>query len=178
MKNKRVIPALVLLAALFFAQPAAAKEKPAADKRNKTFKSDLDADAKFEVIQVIPAVDLAGETQVKIAKRDRTEIGNFSVPGKFSRLEIIDLNEDGYKQMAVYCAGENGFTNLAVYNLKNGRLSKVFAAGSSYGIDTDFRSVLARIRVGRQCKVADRNSYTDIPEWDVWIWSGEKFIKQ
>jgi hypothetical protein len=177
MKNKFVFFILFLLFSAVIAPRADAGDKSAKDKRPKVYKSDLDADTKLEEIDVESAGELSKETKITLFKKDRSVIGSFNVPGIFNRLEIVDLSEDGYKQVAVFCVGEGAYTNLAIYALKNGKLSKVFAAGSSCGIETTFRPALSRIKIGRETKTADSVSYTDIPEWDIWVWSGERFIK-
>jgi hypothetical protein len=148
------------------------------DDPSKVYKSDLDNDAKIEIISVDPASGAGKETRVTVTRRDHTNAGSFTVPGLFKKLEIIDLNEDGYKQIAVYSRGDDGSANLVIYSFKNNEFSRVFAAGSKHGIDTDFHSALGRVRIGRQRRVTNGPSYTDIPEWDVWVWSGEKFIRE
>jgi hypothetical protein len=180
MRNKPAVIIVFLLLSVFTASQAYAWKKAAKDKQPKTYKSDLDADTKQENISVDSASTADGETKItisRITKRDQTVIGSFTVRGIFNRLEIVDLNEDGYKQIAVFCVGDGAYTNLALYSLKNGKLSKIFAAGSSCGIETNFRPGLSRIKVGREIKIENGVSYTDIPEWDAWVWSGERFIK-
>jgi len=175
MWNKRL---LFLLLAVLVVQPAEAKDKAALEKRPKIYKIDLDGDSKIEIIRIDAASLADKETRVVVKRKDSADMGSFAVPGIFNKLELIDLNEDGCKQIAVYCAGEANYTNLAIYSFKNNKLSRIFSAGSNCGMDTDFRSVLARIKIGRQRRIEKGNSYTDIPEWDVWVWSGERFIRE
>jgi hypothetical protein len=175
MWNKKL---LFLLLAVLIAQPAIAKDKAVLDKRPKTYKIDLDGDSKIEIIRIEDASAADKETKVIVTRKDSADIGSFMVPGIFNKLELIDLSEDGCKQIAVYCAGKDNYTNLAIYSFKNNKFSRVFSAGSNCGMDTDFRSVLARVKIGRQRRIEKGNSYTDIPEWDVWVWSGERFIRE
>jgi hypothetical protein len=169
---------LFLLLAVLIAQPAAAKDKAALGKQPKSYKIDLDGDSKTEIIRIEAASAADKQTKVIVTRKDSVDMGSFTVPGTFNKLELIDLNEDGCKQIAVYCAGKDNYTNLAIYSFKNNKLSRIFSAGSNCGMDTDFRTVLARVKIGRQRRIEKGNSYTDIPEWDVWVWSGERFIKE
>ncbi len=175
---KRGLVTLFLFLTVLFMQGAEAKNKAASDNPPKVYKSDLDNDAKIEIISVNPISGAGKETRVTVTRRDHSDAGGFTVLGLFKKLEIIDLNEDGYKQIAVYSRSDDGFTNLVIYSFKNNEFSRVFSVGSKYGIDTDFHSSLSRIMVGKQRRVTDGPSYTDIPEWDVWVWSGEKFIRE
>lgn len=176
--NPAALLLLCLVLAALPAQITEAKDKAVQDKHPKVYKSDLDADAKNETItiEVIPGSD--NHTRISVVSRGNTEAASFTVPGIFDKLELIDLKEDGYKQLAVYSSGKDHYANLAIYGFKNSKLSKIFAAASNCGIDTDFSSVLSRIKVGRQRKIENSYSSTDIPEWDVWVWSGEKFIRE
>ena len=167
---------MLLLA--FGSQPAFAKGRPAADKNPKDYKFDLDGDKKIEVIHIEKASGQDGKTRIDITRKGSAEAYGFTVPGAFNKLEVIDLNEDGYRQLAVYSTGKDDQAHLAVYSFKDNKLSKVFAATSNCGIETDFRSVLGRIKVGRQRIVESGHSSTDIPEWDTWVWSGERFIRE
>jgi hypothetical protein len=177
--DRRIIILFVLLF-IFAGQQASAKDKTSPDKSPKVYKFDLDGDGRMEIIRIENAASPDSKTQVNITRGTRADPDpiNFTVPGSFGRLEVIDLNEDGYKQMAVYSSGQDEYANLAVYSFKNGKPFKVFAAASNCGIETDFRSVLARIKVGRQRSIESSNSSTDIPEWDAWVWTGEKFIRE
>lgn len=175
---KRSLVIIFLLSSVFVAQNAEAKNKAALDNPPKVYKSDLDGDGKIEIISVENISGANKETKVTVAKRDHTDACSFTVPGIFKDLEIIDLDGDDYKQIAVYSKGDDGYTNLSIYSFKNNEFSRLFTAGSKYGINTDFHSALSRIRVGKQQKVTSGPSYTDIPEWDVWVWSGEKFTRE
>ncbi len=175
--KKRSLAIIFLLLAVFVTQKAEAKNKAAPGNLPKVYKSDLDGDAKIEIIRVEGISGASKETKVIVARRDHIDVASFTVAGLFKKLEIIDLNMDNYKQIAVYSRGDDGSANLVIYSFKNNEFSRVFAASSKYGIDTDFNSALGRVRVGKQRRVTNDSSYTDIPEWDVWVWSGEKFIR-
>lgn len=177
---KKIFPfALALFFLTVFNSGEAIAAKNKAEKKPKLFdvyKFDLDGDGKAEIIRVDNNKNPSANTRVVVLRRNRTEIGSFTVAGAFNKITLVDLNEDGHKQLAVFCSASDNFTNLAVYGFKNNKPLKVFAAGSSLGIEADFRSVLARIKVGRVKKIEKGYAYTDIPEWDTWVWSGDKFI--
>lgn len=148
------------------------------NKSSRIYKLDLDCDGKKEIISIQDNFDKNGESIITIAKPDRSKIDSISFAGRFIRLEFIDLNVDGSKQIAVYSQKENNCTNLIIYRLNNNKLLTIFNTGSSYGIDTNFGSVLARISVAKP-KYSEKNpSLSDTLEWERWVWVGERFIKE
>jgi len=173
---KRSLAILFLLLAVFAAQDAEAKA--VRKDPSKIFRSDLDGDAKIEIIRVEDIPGAGKGSKVIVSRRDHTDVASFTVSGVFKKLEIIDLNVDDYKQIAVSSRGDDGSANLVIYSFKNNEFSCVFSVGSKYGIDTDFNTALGRVKIGKQRRVTDGSSYTDIPEWDVWVWSGDKFIRE
>lgn len=146
------------------------------------YKLDLDNNGIKEIISIEDKFDLEGNALITISKQKnkkvRETITSFSVPGRTPRIELIDLSEDGYKQIAVYYETKNNYANLVIYNLKNDKLTKIFNVSSSCGIDTDFTSVLAKIKAGKPKKGQSSCFSLSDSDWDVWVWGGEKFIKE
>ncbi|MFH0791020.1 MAG: hypothetical protein V2A64_05235 [Candidatus Omnitrophota bacterium] len=160
------------------ATQAKSKNEFSINKSPKIYKLDLDCDGKKEIIDIQDNSDKNGESILTIAKPDRSKIDSISFAGRFIRLEFIDLNADDNKQIAVYSQRENNCTNLIIYRLNNSKLLTIFNTGSSYGIDTSFGSVLARISVAK-LKYSEKNpSLSDTVEWERWVWVGERFIKE
>lgn len=143
-------------------------------------RQDLDNDG---VEEIILAEDKSGtgldvSIEIKRPKSKQKEVDSFSVPGRFRRIELIDLSAGGYKEIAVYYDGKDKFANLVIYNFKNEKLSKVFEVSSPCGVEADFSSVLGRVRVGKPASGYRDCSSRNTTDWDIWVWSGEKFIRE
>ncbi|MCX5712568.1 MAG: hypothetical protein NTY47_05830 [Candidatus Omnitrophica bacterium] len=144
---------------------------------------DLDKDDKKEVITVEKSSDPEPEYSIKIerkdTKKDKSDVTSFAVPGVFQKIQFVDMNEDGTKQMAVYYQGKRKYSNLVIYNLKNDKTIKLFSSGDCCDIDAGFVSVINRIRLNRPKQVAeDEDPCGHMPKWESWVWQGEKFIEE
>ena len=138
---------------------------------------DLDNDKVLESIEVYDKARKHTDVSLTIAKPKKPKIASMTVPGTFNKIEIIDLNEDGYKQIALHYEDENG-NNLVIYNFKDSKLSKTFSFRSKCVIEAYFSSVLSRIKVGKP-KAGQSDCSSGYPEeWETWVWMGEKFIKE
>ncbi|MFH1442102.1 MAG: hypothetical protein ABIH18_08710 [Candidatus Omnitrophota bacterium] len=149
------------------------------DRVNKPeiYKLDLDNDGIKEITKVEKSTEPDKKSVITISSLRREEIDSFSVGGKLNKVDFIDLNEDGFKQIAVFSRDTQEKYNLAIYKMKNNQLFRLFSIASSCGIDTDFSTVLSRIRV---CKSGCEGEYyaNNIINWEVWVWSGERFIRE
>lgn len=176
-------PSTIIILALFLLNlaviPAESKNSTAKNKSPKLYKLDLDKDGLKEIITVEDEFDAGQEFVITVMNQNKKdEIDSFSIQGRFKKIEFIDLDGDGYKQIAIRYKDEIGYENLAIYQLKDENLFKIFSVGSIYGIDTDFGSTLARVKVGRS-RCTGRNCYSgDVPDWEIWVWGGEKFIRE
>lgn len=104
-------------------------------------------------------------------------LDSVSVPGRVDNIEFPDFNSIRKKYLVIYYTSKDGLYNVIVYQLSDttNRLSKIFAAVSEYGIESDF-SGISRIRIGKAR--AQANSPSLVPEWDTWVWAGDKFIRE
>jgi len=149
------------------------------DEHTKIFRQDLDNNGAQEIIKVEDKFDKDSNSVITVMKRDGTEIGHFIIPGRFVNVEFIDLYDNESNQMAIHYSSKDNSANLEIYSLKNNKLSKLFNFSSSCGIDTNWEGI-CRIRVckpgisGTGCSPENNNAC----DWDVWSWSGEKFIKE
>jgi len=179
MKTK-FLPILILAAFLSAGCETDQASSSGGSSVNKNYKPclvDLNGDAVKEVVYIDEKSDCASGAVIRIKNRDQTEIDSLKVPGRFKNLKFIELNNDGQKQIAVYFEGENNFINLAIYQLKNDRLFKMFSAESEYGIDAEFGSAIPRIKIGKGRSENGEYSANYVSEVDTWIWDGTKFIK-
>lgn len=160
-KKISVVLVLTLALGLNFTKPLMAADKAKA-ARPLSYRIDLDSDGERETIKVENRLLTDNDYLITISKKDKAKTKMISVPGQFREIEIIDLNEDGFNQIAIYYEDNNDYSNLVIYSLKNNKLIKVFAISNPSGIETDFKSVLARINTGNES----------------WVWGGNKFIRE
>jgi hypothetical protein len=178
MKN-RFLNILIILIFLFCG--CATLGNKVKDNRKKEdiqlYLDDLDNDKIIESIEVYDKAQKHKEVSIAIAKHKKPRLASLTVPGTFKKIEIIDLNEDGFKQIALYYEEENE-NNLVIYNFKDGKLSKIFSLKNKCLIETDFTSMLARIKIGKP-KPGESDCSLGYPEeWETLVWTGEKFIKE
>jgi len=142
----------------------------------KIYRLDLDADRVKEIVKIEDRFEEKQDFWVEFfLPLEKKEI-SFVMPGRFTDLEFIELNENGPKQMAIYYEDKDRLSNLVIFELRNNRLVKIFAAIGCCGIETDFSSVLARIKVGKSPSGSKDCFWGDASHWEVWVWQGEKFI--
>jgi len=168
-----------MVLAVFFLAGCAGTPKAKDGAHTKIFRQDLDNNGTKETIKVEDKFDASSNTVITVIMRDGTVAGSFTLPGRFRNMEFIDLYENEFKQMAIYCDRNDNSSDLELWGLKNNKLSKLSAFRSPCGIDADW-STIYRVRVcnpgsrGRNC--SSENSAAC--HWDVWSWSGERFIKE
>ncbi len=148
-----------------------------AHKKPEIYKLDLDNDGIKEITEIEKSIEPDKKSVITISSLRKERIDSLSIGGQLNKVDFIDLNEDGFKQIAVFYRDSQEQYNLAIYKMKNNQLLKLFSIASNCGIDTDFSTVLSRIKV---CKNGCAGEYyaNNITDWDVWIWSGERFIKE
>ena len=137
----------------------------------------LNGDGSKQCVEVEAITLPAPLTEVRIRNNKKSEvIDSFSVLGKLRTINFTDFNFDQRDRIVVLYDDENDTSNIAVYQLGNNKLSKIFFASSAYGIEPDFTTA-SRIKIGKSPKTGPDNPNL-IPEWDVWIWCGDRFIKE
>jgi hypothetical protein len=100
------------------------------------------------------------------------------LPGHFNKADFIDLNDNGEKQLVIYSDSNGNFANINIYKLKDDKLSKIFFASSNCDIETDFTSTIPRVKIGISNNQTKDCSAGFINDWETWIWSGEKFVRE
>ncbi len=155
------------------------KNKNNSNKNIKTYSADLNNDNLPETIKIDNRFFSDGNTIVEITKGKKNKKTpdkkcTFIIPGSFRKIEFVDLNDDGFKQMAIYYDTKDGYSNLAIYKLRDDKVTKIFFASSNCDVEGDFSSLLARVKVGKN---KEGNSECS-GDTDVWVYTGEKFIKE
>ncbi|MEI8349685.1 MAG: hypothetical protein WCI77_05985 [Candidatus Omnitrophota bacterium] len=172
---------LVLLAVSFSSCLTLNGKKEKLPKGVEQFKVDLDNDMIAEVVEVTDRFDAQADALVTITKKDKepskNKVNTFTVPGRFTKIQFIDLNNNDYKQIVVYYEAK-GMLALVIYDIKDNRLSRLFTAESSCGVDGDFDSGLSRVKIGKNKSGTADCSTEQLDTWELWAWSGEKFIKE
>ncbi len=174
------IPLAVLVSVFFLVSGCATQNKSSANKADKSlfkkYAADLDGDGNKELVESEDKTATDGITIVTVKKNAKSpEIDRITVPGKIKKIEFTELNLDQQERLVVTFEGEDDLSCIAIYHLRNNKLSKIFYASSEYGIETDFL-VIPRIRIG---KVFQRNySPNLIPDWETWVWASDKFVRE
>ena len=173
MKNKPTI-AIAIVLMLFGSVPRA---QAMADKKNiKTYTLDLNADGVKEIIEVENKLpEGLAELKIKSRAKPKEAVDRISIPGKVSAVEMVDFNTDGQQYIVVHFDSPPNAPGIFVYRFKDNKLHKIFAASSEYGVDTDF-STVPRIKVGKAPRNTASQNFS--PDWDVWVWVGDRFIKE
>jgi hypothetical protein len=120
-------------------------------------------------------------TEVVVYSRgkEKKKLDAILLPGTFSKIDFIQLDSmSDIQQIAIYTRLGDNSTNLVVYRLQNNILSKMFDATSEYGINLDNMGVITRIKIGKAGKSLLQNSPNCVNEWESWVWTGDKFIKE
>lgn len=178
MKFLIAVSALVLLSS---GCATAEKGKVSKDKKTTTQMVDLNGDGRKQIIETQDKFDAQGIyviTVKRALKNKQTEtLDSFTVPGKVKKLEFLELYFDKRQQMAVTYVDKDNVQGIVIYQLTNDKLSQMFLATSKYGVEGEFTSALEKIRIGKPPRGGD-DSPNRIPEWEVWVWTGDKFIKE
>jgi hypothetical protein len=148
-----------------------------------TYMADLNGDGSNKVVELedktVTGNGSGTEVTVYSRGKEKKKIDSISLPGKFTKVDFIQLNpSNSQQQIAVYSRVEGNATNLVVYRLQNNIFSKMFDATSEYGIDLDNMGVITRIKIGRARDYESINSPNRVHDWESWVWTGDKFIKE
>ena len=147
----------------------------------KTYSEDLYGDMQKEIIEVEDKFDKEGKTQITVKKPGKKKeveiLDTTPVYGKVRKFELVDLDNSGQKRMAVIFDDSDNVPNIIIYKLQNNRLAKMFEAASIYGIDAELGACMPRVKIGK-APTQGTASPNLVPEWDSWVWSGDKFIKE
>ena len=148
----------------------------ATDPSLRIYSGDLRGNGAKVVVEVQDKSAAASLFLVRVKNNDKAAelIDSLSITGKIKKVEFADLSLDGKDSMVIYFDGENAISNIAIYQLKNDKLSKIFSAVSPYGIEADFETT-PRIKIE---KAPEGNGASSVAaKWDIWVWTGDKFIR-
>lgn len=181
----RVVQVIVLFLSIFLISGCLTgdKDKNNSKKNVETYKVDLDGDFLPETIEIANRFETDANAVIKIKKGQKDKKATpkectFIIPGYYKKVEFIDLNDDGIKQMAVSYDTEGDYLNLAIYKLKNNKVIKIFSVSSNCDIEADFSSLLARVKVGKGKDGSNDCKGGVSAYWEVWVYTGEYFIKE
>lgn len=173
---------LVLIVCLLFTLSGCVSLFQSKKKENpnlKTYIFDLDGNGIKEVVEIEDLYDTKSEVDIRVFDYTKKKLDALVIPGRLIKIEFIQLNDNNAMQLAVYYEDQKADTNLDIYQLKNEKMYKIFKMATKCGIESYMDSSLARIKVGRP-KPGEKDCSRDsvVTEWDVWVWTGEKFIKE
>ncbi len=154
------------------------KLKAGADKNNipLDYRIDLDGDGLKEFIKIEDGLSADSKGAVVVLAADKSKIGDFAFSGKFTRVEFVDLDSDGNQQLALWALEGTHYNSLIIYGLKNNRVYKIFDKSSPCPIEIETHSAIPKVKVGIPRLQEKGWTYEDEPDWQVWVWSGERFI--
>jgi len=141
-------------------------------------KADIDGDSAEETVVMFQARDKDG-IPVAFAfvygKDYKIEIPLHDYPGK---IEAIDIDHDGKKELFLYSHGGAHYTKLFVYKDEGGKgLHKLFENGSACPVEFEFSKNISTIKVGRANWEKEGWSYASgEPLWEVYAWDGKEFV--
>lgn len=143
---------------------------------------DIDDNGVKEIIQVEDdTVEGVPGFIVKITRPDKKKDYPISIEGIFIKIELVDLGLEGEKNKHIAVFYRNDLDesdNLVIYRLSNDRLIRIFATSSICGIDMDFSTVLARVKIDKPICVEDNCHCAGQPNWENWVWTGKQFIRE
>jgi len=173
-KNQRrtaVIAKSILAMILIFSQTLCLSAE------TETYKEDLNSDGRKETITAEDKFETQAQSIITVLGMNNNLIGRFSVPYRLKKVEFVDLNKDGNKQIIAWSSNDVLYTEIAIYGYKDGRLYKIFEDGSPFGIKANFKSKPPAIKIGRMTLNKEGTSYSSVPEWEIWVWDGKEFYK-
>ncbi|MDI6606717.1 MAG: hypothetical protein QME65_06225 [Candidatus Omnitrophota bacterium] len=142
------------------------------------YRADIDADNASEIIKVKDKFDTQSKTIIIALEKNRKQIDEFSVPGRLENLEFMQLDISRRENISLHYKKKDGSEVVDIYGLKDDKFRKIFTIDSSCGIETDYSSVLARIKVGKFKCDGDICSCIGPSAGEMWIWGGDRFVKE
>jgi len=141
-------------------------------------KADINGDSKEETIVMFQTRDDA-DTPAAFAfiygQDYEFRVPLHDYPGK---IEAIDIDHDGKKELFLYSHGGMHYTKLFVFKDEGEKgLHKLFENGSACPVEFEFRNEVPTIKVGRADWNKEGWNYAGgEPLWEVYIWDGKEFV--
>jgi hypothetical protein len=143
-------------------------------------KEDIDGDGEKETIISFQAREGDANIGVPVAfvfifdEENIVKIPLGDYPGK---IESYDLDKDGDKELILYSHGGAHYTNIDVYDYRNGKPIPIFENGSACPVEFLVEDDIPMIKIGRANWEKEGWSYANGDYlWQVYVWNGEKFI--
>jgi hypothetical protein len=167
----KLVASLILILMLFLMLPLLYAD-------GQSYKADLDRDGRAESISVADNQKSSfKEMIVKIETPGKNEVVTFSVGEYLDKIEFVDLNKDGFKQVVVWSLSGAHYTNFVVYGFKAGKLYKIFENGSPCSVVADFNTEKPTIKVCREnFDQKDWSHATGGSVWQIYVWNGKEFV--
>jgi len=180
--KKEFVVMFLFMAFLLSGCATTSTSKAGADKKLKTYSGDLNGDGVKEIVESLDKFDTESVFVVTVKNQDKKKkttetLDTITVPGKLRKLELVEISGDNKKQIALFFDDKNNVSNIMLLGFQNNKLSKMFEASSKYGINSEFYPAVPRIKIGK-APITGENSPNRVPEWESWVWTGDKFIKE
>ena len=140
--------------------------------------ADINGDDRPEIIRVKEKSGPEPKTIITVLKKNKLQMGSLSVPGKLEKIEFAELDLSPAKRISVIYTNKDGSQTLDIFSFKDDKFKKMFTIDSHCGIETDFSSILGRIKVGKFICNGDVCSCASVSDGEVWIWTGDKFLRE
>lgn len=178
MTAHRFIACLILTASVPLTAAAATTQR---------YQKDLNGDGQAETIIVEDIYDESNspelflreaiETSVRVMKADGSVSAEVRVPNERPRVSFIDLRHDRSRQIVIWTMGGAHYTNLAIFDYRDGVLDPLFINGSACEVVGDFEVTPPTIRVGRaNWSDPNWNYASGVPLWNVYAWNSRTFV--
>lgn len=164
--------------ALLILSGCASTEKYKSEPEDLIYLADINGDDKSEIIRVKDKFDTQSKTIIEVLKKNRIQLGSFSVPGRLEKIDFIELEIGLRRDISVHYRNRDDSQTVNIYTFKDGKFRRLFTIDSNCGIETDYSSVLARIKTGKFICNGDICSCTDVNNGEMWIWTGDKFLQE
>jgi hypothetical protein len=175
---KFVLTGLMVLTALISTGHASSMDKYKSEPGDAIYQGDINGDNKDEIIRVKDKFDTQSKTIIEVLKKNKIQVGSFSVPGRMEKIDFVELGMGGQRYISAHYRSRDDSETVAIYLFKDDKFRKIFSLDSNCGIETDYDSALARIKAGKFICNGDICSCTDIDGGQMWIWTGDKFLKE
>ena len=168
---KKMAKSAAFLILALFVSCAVQYNAEAADKKAneniQSYTADLGGDGSKNIIEVEDKSATERAFVLTISKKNKKQIEkieSISIFGKIRKLELVDLSNDGKKQIVLYFNGADNLFNIAVYQMENNQLGNIFSAKSPHVISGNFVGI-PQIKIRNEAEIS------------TWYWNGEKFVK-
>lgn len=170
--------AFVVIMSAFLLSGCASIDKYKDEPTDVLYRADINADNATEIIKVKDKFDTESKTIIIALKRNKMQIASFSIPGRLQDIEFMQLDISPRKHISAHYKKKDDSEVVDIYSLKDDKFRKIFTIDSNCGIETDYSSVLARIKVGKFKCNGDICSCISPSGGDMWIWAGDRFLKE